>query len=294
MKFTRKDVSEEESPVYQRLNFLVDNLENGNQADFARRIGVRSGVVGDMFGKRRNKPSFDVLAKIASAYPQLRVEWLLSGEGEMLKSATPPNTSALHSAPGVDEPRVIAIAEGDNTAAPLYNIRTAASYKGDGLSQERPEPDGIISLPRWLLRNGNYAVFPVVGDSMEPTFYARDYVLCRFLPKPDWDDLREDAVAVIVSESRGLQLKRLTFRMGEGYVRCKSDNRHHPYYQLDLDDVLEVWRFEWRITSSTHNPTEGLAERVSTVEDTLEDMRALLEQVLDKREIRQLEAGHAK
>jgi transcriptional regulator with XRE-family HTH domain len=79
-------VPDSEDSVYQRLNFIVDTLEGGNQAEFARRIGVRSGVIGDMFGKRRNKPSFDVLAKIAAAYPQLRVEWLLLGEGSMLKS----------------------------------------------------------------------------------------------------------------------------------------------------------------------------------------------------------------
>lgn len=260
------------------------------QRRFAQTIGVASGVVGDMLGQRKSKPGFDLVSKILHAYPKIRAEWLMRGEGEMLKSAASSNTSALHSPVTGDEPRIVAIADGDNTAAPLYNIRTAANYKGDGLSQERPEPDGIISLPRWLLRNGNYAVFPVVGDSMEPTFYASDYVLCRFLPKPEWDDLREDQVAVIVSESRGLQLKRLTFRMGEGYVRCKSDNRSHPYYQLDLEDVLEVWRFEWRITSSAHNPTEGLAERVNTVENSLEDMRILLEQVLDKKEIHRFEA----
>ena len=283
----------DESPVYQRLNFIVDSFEKGNQADFARRIGVRSGVVGDMFGKRRNKPSFDVLSKIVSAYPQLRVEWLLTGEGEMLKSSAPIKTSAVHSDQNGREPNVVAIAEGDNTAAPLYNIRTAASYLGAGQSQERPEPDGIISLPSWLLRRGDHAVFPVVGDSMEPTFFAKDYVLCRFLLKAEWGDLREDTVAVVVSESRGLQLKRLTFRAGEEYVRCRSDNRQHPSYNLDLDEVLEVWRFEWRITANAHNPTEGLSERVSTVEDSLEDMRILLEQMLDKKDLKLLDVNRS-
>jgi transcriptional regulator with XRE-family HTH domain len=84
-------VSTVEDAVYQRLNFIVNTFEGGNQAEFARRIGVRSGVVGDMFGKRRNKPSFDVLGKIALAYPQLRVEWLLTGEGEMLKESEVPD-----------------------------------------------------------------------------------------------------------------------------------------------------------------------------------------------------------
>jgi len=232
---------------------------------------------------KKGGPSWPVLQNFLQAFPAINTEWLLLGQGEMLKSPAPVNTSALHSTYVGTEPRVVAIAEGDNTAAPLYNIHTAANYKGDGLSQESPEPDGIISLPKWLLHNGSYAVFPVVGNSMEPTFYARDYVLCRFLPKPEWDDLREDAVAVIISESRGLQLKRLTFRMGESYVRCNSDNRQHPYYQLNLEDVLEVWRFEWRITSSAYNPTEGLAERVSTIEGSLEDMRILMEQILYKK-----------
>jgi phage repressor protein C with HTH and peptisase S24 domain len=281
---------EAEVSISERIKDLYQYFGAGNLSAFARQVGVSAQAIRDLMKGEKGGPSWPVLQNLLQAFPAISTDWLLLGRGEMLKSSAPANTSAVHYSQTVREPHVVAIAEGDNTAAPLYNIRTAANYKGDGLSQERPEPDGIISLPKWLLRHGNYAVFPVVGDSMEPTFYARDYVLCRFLPKTEWDDLREDAVAVIVSESRGLQLKRLIFRMGEGYVRCKSDNQHHPYYQLDLDDVLEVWRFEWRITSSAHNPTEGLAERVSTVEDTLEDMRALLEQVLDKQEIRQLQA----
>jgi transcriptional regulator with XRE-family HTH domain len=107
VNLTHNDVPEAEDVVYQRLTLVVNSLENGNQAEFARRIGVRSGVVGDMFGKRRNKPSFDVLAKIVSAYPQLRVKWLLLGEGEMLESAIPPNTSSLHSAQADAEAHVV-------------------------------------------------------------------------------------------------------------------------------------------------------------------------------------------
>jgi phage repressor protein C with HTH and peptisase S24 domain len=281
---------ESEVSVSERIKDLYQHFGDGNLSAFSRQVGVSAQAIRDLMKGEKGGPSWPLLQNLLQAFPAINTEWLLLGQGEMLKPPPPAKNSALHSPSIGVEPRVVAIAEGDNTAAPLYNIRTAANYKGDGLSQERPEPDGIVSLPRWLLRHGNYAVFPVVGDSMEPTFYARDYVLCRFLPKTEWDDLREDAVAVIVSESRGLQLKRLTFRLGEGYVRCKSDNRQHPYYQLDLDDVLEVWRFEWRITSSAHNPTEGLAERVSTVEDSLEDMRALLEQVLDKKELRFLES----
>ena len=279
-------MSSTEQPVSERIKILLEERAHGNKAELGRAAGISGQGVADLIGGRKGGPSFSVLQKMLRSYPDVSLAWLLFGEGEMLKSTEAPKTFALHSADG---PRVVAAAEGDNTGAPIYNLRTAANYKGLGLSQEHPEPDGIITLPSWLLRRGDHAVFPVIGDSMEPTFFAKDYVLCRFLPKAEWAHLREDTVAVVVSESRGLQLKRLTFRAGEEYVRCRSDNRQHPAYNLDLEEVFEVWRFEWRITANAHNPTEGLSERVSTVEDSLEDMRILLEQVLDRRELQRLQ-----
>jgi phage repressor protein C with HTH and peptisase S24 domain len=283
-------MSKSEQPVSERIKILLDTRAQGNKSELGRAAGISGQGVADLIGGKKGGPSFPVLQKMLRSYPDVSPSWLIFGEGEMLNSSAPTNTSAVHFAHNGREPNVVAIAEGDNTAAPLYNIRTAASYLGAGQSQERPEPDGVISLPSWLLRRGDHAVFPVVGDSMEPTFFAKDYVLCRFLPKTEWAHLREDTVAVVVSESRGLQLKRLTFRPGEEYVRCRSDNRQHPAYNLDLDEVLEVWRFEWRITANAYNPTEGLSERVSTVEDSLDDMRILLEQVLEKKELRRLES----
>jgi phage repressor protein C with HTH and peptisase S24 domain len=239
-----------EVPVSERVKDLYQHFGDGNLSAFARQVGVSAQAIRDLMKGEKGGPSWPVLQNLLQAFPAINTEWLLLGRGEMLKASTPANTSVVHSPRNENEPRVVAIAEGENTAAPLYNIRTAASYLGVGHSQERPEPDGVISLPNWLLRRGDHAVFPVVGDSMEPTFFAKDYVLCRFLPKTEWAHLREDSVAVVVSESRGLQLKRLTFRAGEEYVRCRSDNRQHPAYNLDLDEVLEVWRFEWRITAS--------------------------------------------
>jgi hypothetical protein len=92
-----------------------------------------------------------------------------------------------------------------------------------------------------------------------------------------------------MNKSRGLQLKRLTFRMGEGYVRCKSDNRGYPYYQLDFDDVLEVWRFEWLLTKRCEKANQDLPEWRRHMENEVGDLRYLLEQVLDKKELLRLE-----
>jgi phage repressor protein C with HTH and peptisase S24 domain len=283
-----------EDTINQRISLLVQELDSGNKLAFSKRIGMSNQGLGEIIGERQSTPSFPKLTQMLRALPQVRMEWLLLGEGEMLKSAEAPKNSFVYAAPSAlaaePEPRFYSQQAGENTEAPLYNLPTAASYLGQGLSQERAEPDGVLSLPTWLLKRGNHAVFPVIGDSMEPTFFAKDYVICRQIQRPEWFDLRPDNVAVIVSEARGLQLKRLSFRPAENLVRCKSDNRQHLSYNLELSEVLEVWRFEWRITASATNLTESFEDRMRHLEEGQEDMRYLIEQLMDSRELRRMES----
>jgi transcriptional regulator with XRE-family HTH domain len=291
-------------PDKQGFGFLLARLREGkgmSQQAIGDLIGVsRSAVNG--YEKGKSYPVADKLLKLAQHF-HVSVDYLLTGqdgqmqffEAKASESQKPLNNLTLHSpdpaTPVAEpEPRFYSQETGENTEAPLYNLPTAASYLGQGLSQERAEPDGVLSLPTWLLKRGNHAVFPVIGDSMEPTFFAKDYVICRELKSSEWFDLRPDNVAVIVSDSRGLQLKRLAFRPAEKMVRCKSDNRQHPSYNLFLSEVREVWRFEWRITASAANLTESFEDRMRHLEEGQEDMRYLLEQLMDSRELRRLES----
>jgi phage repressor protein C with HTH and peptisase S24 domain len=290
-------VSKEQEPIHQRISQLINELAGGVQRRFAEHVGIASGVIGDIVGQRKSKPGFDITVKILQAYPQLRAEWLMLGKGEMLESEESSKNNFVYGSQqppmAVAEPRAYAVQDGENRGAVLYNLPTAASYLGNGFSQERAEPDGIITMPSWLLRSGEYAVFPVIGDSMEPTFFAKDYVICRFIQPTEWEGLRDDTVAVIVTENRGLQLKRLRFRKGEAdskYVRCISDNRTHESYNIDLGDVLEIWRFEWRITTNAINVTETLNERIARLEDGQDDLRRLVESMVDSKELRRLES----
>lgn len=289
-----------EEPIHQRINFLIAELEEGVQRRFAKRVGVAAGVVNDIIGARKSKPGFDLISKILHAYPQIRAEWFVRGEGEMLKSSEGPKNYSVSSGrptatadPAtayVPVARVLTIDEGENRAAPLYNFKTAASYLTGYHSQERPEPEGYLSMPHWLLKNGDYAIFPVIGDSMEPTFFAGDYVVCRAISRGQWPELAADTVACIVSESRGLQLKRLKLRPAEHLIRCKSDNRSVPAFNLPLGEVLEIWRFEWRLSANAANLSDTVFAKVDKLEDDVSDLRELLESVIDIKELKRLQA----
>lgn len=66
------------------LQELMNKL-NVNAAQFAEEIGVQRSSISH-FLSGRNNPSLDVLRKILMAYPQINAQWLISGEGNMMKS----------------------------------------------------------------------------------------------------------------------------------------------------------------------------------------------------------------
>ena len=63
------------------------NAENISQSQLADTLDVaRAGVSHIIAG--RNRPGFDFLESIALHYPQLSMEWLLTGKGKMYKENT--------------------------------------------------------------------------------------------------------------------------------------------------------------------------------------------------------------
>jgi transcriptional regulator with XRE-family HTH domain len=69
----------------KRLQQFLD-AENISQAQLADTLGVaRAGISHILSG--RNKPGFDFLEAMAIHYPQISLDWLLTGRGRMYKDA---------------------------------------------------------------------------------------------------------------------------------------------------------------------------------------------------------------
>lgn len=68
--------------MIKRLEILLKEY-NLTASRLSERIGVqRSGISHILAG--RNKPSFDFLLKLAKEFPEININWLLTGKGEML------------------------------------------------------------------------------------------------------------------------------------------------------------------------------------------------------------------
>lgn len=66
-----------------RINHLIDYL-GFTQTQFAEHIGIAPASMTHII-KGRNKPSLDVISKILLSFEQVSPDWLLFGQGDMVR-----------------------------------------------------------------------------------------------------------------------------------------------------------------------------------------------------------------
>lgn len=75
--------------LYRIMNRRLQQFltaENISQSQFAESIGVARANVSHILSGR-NKPGFDFIEKMLTAYPALNVDWLITGKGKMYRNS---------------------------------------------------------------------------------------------------------------------------------------------------------------------------------------------------------------
>lgn len=65
----------------ERIAFLIGNLEGNNQSRFCKKAGLSIGTVSRILNGRVRVPAA-YPSKIVAAYPQVILDWILTGEGK--------------------------------------------------------------------------------------------------------------------------------------------------------------------------------------------------------------------
>lgn len=80
-KLDIRDYDKERHDMKERISAFLSHLNIG-QVKFAEKIGVSRGYVNNM----TNNPTQRIINKMLEAYPDLNINWLLTGEGQMLNT----------------------------------------------------------------------------------------------------------------------------------------------------------------------------------------------------------------
>lgn len=183
---------------------------------FERSIGKSTNYV-------RNSKSFtsNVLASIMEIYPELSIDWLITGKGEMLKSE---NYSLLAEPP---------IEYGKKQTRPRVPLTAAAgSLSGEsiGVTLQQCEQFPVIhQIPSY-----DFTMF-IKGDSMSPRFESGDEIACRRIDQSrfiQWGKVH------VLDTTQGFIIKRV-YDDGDK-IRCVSYNPSYADFSVPKEDILSM------------------------------------------------------
>ncbi|WP_162055058.1 helix-turn-helix domain-containing protein [Pontibacter pamirensis] len=83
-----------QTPINERIKLIIEEYKH-TPSSFARSIGSSRQTVTNII-EGRNKPSYDFLLSILVAEPDVSSDWLMKGEGHMLKSRAQSETHSIN------------------------------------------------------------------------------------------------------------------------------------------------------------------------------------------------------
>lgn len=226
--------------INERLEKIIDRLANGSRKKFAELIGVSPQVINRNFhlDPRSEEPKYPIVStsiidKVLNKFPEIDSNWLLTGEGAMLKSTK--NEAILATNLQTDQ-------------IPLVSQYAYAGYLCGFADEEYMET--LPTIP-WDVTNepkGTYLAFEVKGDSMDDRSYESilegDILYCRRLKESLWEYRLHFNVwdFVIVHKTDGILVKRIiNHDVDTGNITIHSLNSLYEDKIINIQDIAQIF-----------------------------------------------------
>lgn len=195
------------------------------QTKFEKIVGLSNGYV----SKLKSAPSTDKVQMIISKYPNLNPSWLISGEGEMLKSE-----EAQTETQGVVNAK-------DFRMVPLINIDSVGGMSSHN-KMDISEQYIMKMMPFTEAREGDVAIFQS-DNSMYPTIPSGSVLLIREVV--DWREYFGYGNIYVLLLRDGRRITKEVRRYDDdpkNYVWCVSYNPDVADEELPRSLIRGVWK----------------------------------------------------
>jgi SOS-response transcriptional repressor LexA len=181
-----------------------------------RKIGASKGVL-----SRAMQKSTDIQSKwiqlIVENYPQYNSEWLITGNGRMLKEDNIP----------------IAVPNKQDAGIPLLPISAFAGTFTEDMQVLEHECERFV-VPSF---KGADFLIPVKGSSMYPKYSSGDIVACKKLPLDtffQWNKI------YVLDTDQGALIKRIKQGSSGDTVLVVSENEKYPLFELHRSHIYNI------------------------------------------------------
>jgi len=215
--------------VKERLKIYLKQI-NSTISAFETSIHVTNGYVNSI----SKSIGIDKIETILEKYPNLNIEWLLAGKGEMLKIydqkiLTENDISKINSKIPVAKQ-----ANGLKEGIPLIPIEAMAGFGGGDIQVLELDCE-YFTIPTF---KGADFLIQVKGSSMYPKYNSGDIVACKKLVRDDiffqWNKV------YVFDTEQGALIKRIGPGKDDDHVMIISDNEKYQPFNLPKKKIHAI------------------------------------------------------
>jgi phage repressor protein C with HTH and peptisase S24 domain len=155
---------------------------------------------------------------------------------------------------------------------PFVPVKAAAGYLAGYADPEFLDELNTFTLP--MLAPGDYRAFEIIGDSMLPTPSGSVIVGEKV---DSIRDVKNSNTYIVVSNADGVVYKRIiTNDDNKEKLTLLSDNPLYEPYQVNSQDIVEVWKAVYIIHKAGAQPmwdVDQLAGVVNSLQDKISNLR---------------------
>ena len=257
----------------QCLEYLKSNNKIPSTRQFALSIGIHPQCISDVVCGKRTV-NCDIISKAVETF-KLNPVFLYTGEGSIL-------LNGVESSNGSTD-QILTIVTDEIGKERIVHVPVEAQA---GYGTQLHDPTYVQELPTFSLpgshyENGSHRCFDVSGDSMEPSIYNGDKVVCHFIEPENWfNGIKENHVYVIISRE-GVVVKRVVNNLKQyGTLVLVSDNNFYNPFEIELKDIVEIWQVSVKISPfmpSPRNIRNGLHDEMDILKSTITDQSKMIQ-----------------
>lgn len=228
---------------------------NLTQQQFADLLGIKRSMIG-AYEEDRASPKMDNMKQIAN-YFGITVDELVSEKitDKWIDERDKKKEKENEVKAGNLRVLSITVDQNDNENIELVPVKASAGYV-NGYS----DPEFVKELPKFhlpMLKGGTFRAFEIKGDSMLP-IQPGSVVIGEYLD--DWKQIKSNETYVVISKNDGIVYKRIITKSKESksYI-LKSDNKAYEPYNIDLDEILEIWKAKAYISTVFPEPEQEMS-----------------------------------
>jgi transcriptional regulator with XRE-family HTH domain len=245
------------SKISSNIKFLRKK-KGLTQQQFADQVGIKRSLVG-AYEEERAEPKYELLKQLAIFFDVSIDDFINETIDEKWAPKPKGNPANL---------RVLSISvdKDDNENIELVPMKASAGYL-NGYA----DPEFVAQLPKFYLpmfKQGTYRAFEIKGDSMLP-LQSGTIIIGEY--QENWADVKVGETYVFITKSDGVVYKRAGNKYKEGRkMKLISDNTVYEPYEVDAEDLLEVWKAKAYISTNLPQPTP---------EPTMESLTSMMAQM---------------